>query len=209
MTKEYESAQAISFIEKPDGAQAELSAEERQAAADAFKELTDNLFLTHMDETTNYDRGVLLKNATSNLLLSVENQDGSHLTIGVKSNTAEEYDFSSPCELSIQEVDTHRLGHEYYRYELARDGSEVIRVDVGDMYEKMQRSKSLGGYALRDDMSADELVQYVESQIKTLDNEIENAELEKRMRLNRQPVTKEEIAQLRAVVMQAKPEKAY
>ena len=209
MSNDYEAASSINFKEKPDGTQPELSAEERRAAADAFKDLTDDLFLSHMDNVKNYKPGQILDNATSNLLLSVDNSDGSSLTVSLESSSTEEYDFMSPRSLSVQEIDTHSYGHELHTYELARDGSEVIRVDAGDIYEKMNRDRKLGKSAGLGVMDAEGMIGYVENQIVEIQNEIKNADLEKELGLNRQPVDKEEIMNLAAITRQAKPKKLY
>ena len=205
MSNDYEAASSINFIEKPDGTQPELSAEERRAAADAFKDLTDDLFLSHMDNVKNYKPGQILDNATSNLLLSVDNSDGSSLTVSLESSSTEEYDFMSPRSLSVQEIDTHSYGHELHTYELARDGSEVIRVDAGDIYEKMNRDKK-SDFGV---MDVEDMISYAEDQIVEIQNEIKNADLEKELGLNRQPVDKEEIMNLAAITRQAKPKKLY
>ena len=205
MSNDYEAASSINFIEKPDGTQPELSAEERRAAADAFKDLTDDLFLSHMDNVKNYKPGQILDNATSNLLLSVDNSDGSSLTVSLESSSTEEYDFMSPRSLSVQEIDTHSYGHELHTYELARDGSEVIRVDAGDIYEKMKSDKK-SDFGV---MDVDDMISYAEDQIVEIQNEIKNADLEKELGLNRQPVDKEEIMNLAAITRQAKPKKLY
>ena len=205
MSNDYEAASSINFIEKPDGTQPELSAEERRAAADAFKDLTDDLFLSHMDNVKNYKPGQILDNATSNLLLSVDNSDGSSLTVSLESSSTEEYDFMSPRSLSVQEIDTHSYGHELHTYELARDGSEVIRVDAGDIYEKMKSDKK-SDFGV---MDVEDMISYAEDQIVEIQNEIKNADLEKELGLNRQPVDKEEIMNLAAITRQAKPKKLY
>ena len=205
MSNDYEAASSINFIEKPDGTQPELSAEERRAAADAFKDLTDDLFLSHMDNVKNYKPGQILDNATSNLLLSVDNSDGSSLTVSLESSSTEEYDFMSPRSLSVQEIDTHSYGHELHTYELARDGSEVIRVDAGDIYEKMKSDKQ-SDFGV---MDVEDMISYAEDQIVEIQNEIKNADLEKELGLNRQPVDKEEIMNLAAITRQAKPKKLY
>lgn len=205
MNKSYGSAEAIGFIEKPDGRQAELSVGERRQAARGFQELVDDTFLRHMSAAKSYDAGVVSPYSQSNILLGVLQDDGSRLSISVQSNSTKEVDYAFPRELSIQEISPDGYDHRYYRYKLARDGTEVTRLDVGDVSQKILADKT----KRPDPKDYRAMIGFTENIIEELTNEIENQKLEKSLGLNDQPVGSDEIAKLTEILDSATPQKLF
>ncbi len=205
---------SIEGLRQPfDATQPELSTAEQMEAASLFKDAANDALLTAMaaGDTVSHKAGSLYPGSSpvTSATLRTAFGDGSSIAFYAISTGTDTNEHSIPLEVSFQVMDGV-FGRESSRYELSRDGDTVTRHDMGDMYGKMQKQRSMGRVGLSSSNSGKdekqelkEMIEETKNNISQLKNEMKNQELARQMGYNDQPVGPEEIRSLAELLKHA------
>lgn len=166
-----------------------LDDQEKREAAEKLDDLVGSTlekFPRHVKSWTNINPE---KIQDLSLLLSVPQEDGSSITVSVRSEFS--VDNTRFREISVQEIRNDR-GGEYHRYYI-EDG-QALRFD-----KDFSKPDDLG-------LPMELSVEAIKRSIDICKNQLENDRLEKEMGINRQPVGIDEIDKLAELLESAVPD---
>lgn len=199
----------LEFIVPFDGTQPEVESRDRELVASRFTALIEDTFLNNADQVNHFAQSTMPHDS---ILLDKQVTSDTKWTLAVDSQTEErppndEWESAEEIRgtVSIQKILNVSGGRQMVSYRLGSDGT-VRRYDHGDAYEKMQaeRAAGLGDIAMRVPRpGSSESVEVIESQIKNIfETVIPNDRLARKMGLNEQPISLEEMEGLEDFVRQ-------
>lgn len=177
----------------------QLKGVEQMQAAHNFNKLAQSTLFKFADNVEVYDHTIFPERAQATLLLRTPpDEAGAFISIGVESSTIDD-EKDNYVSISIQRIEGSGQGRELYNY--YTDGRDCVRrFDAGDISSKVRLRGEMPNYG-----DASEMVEFLEGQIERVRNEIQNAQLEQDMGINRQPVGVDEINELAELLELAQP----
>lgn len=192
----------LDFVQVFDGTQPELSEAEKLEAATAFKSTVHDLFLANIERTRRLNGEVALYPCDySQLDLTAQQEDGSRLGVDAKSFDTTQAT-TTPYSLSVFERVPYDQPFRHMRYEMAPDGSEVVRHDA--VHEPVRFDKPLMIEKPTPLTDSERAVAF-QGFANVWEDEFKRRDLERQLGLNDQPVGLAEVQSLAQLVNGAEP----
>jgi hypothetical protein len=202
-----EGEEFLDFLTPFDGTQAEIDSRERNQVADRFKSLVADTLLNNAADVLHDDHCPGFENDYIGLIK--EDADEVRWSLSAKSLTNEQPpdDELESAEEIRKQITIQKIVKDYGRerviYRLGSDGV-VRRNDFGDIWAKtkQERQAELSHFIIKRSSTSHEELEQIQQAIEEMNESIQNSRLERKLGLNNQPISLQEMEGLEMFVRQ-------